>query len=257
MATSVAVSEHPNVQKRTGDQDPFSVVLCGSYRRDREGLEQTYASLVRQYNVLSPRAIDFVDPEAAFVRLRGERHESEEAIEQRHLSALTAADFVWLFCPDGYVGTSAALEVGYARAAGVPVLSDCSPNDPVLAAMVTIVDGISAAWRGVSPKPGQALAALQTYYSRIAQRRGWAAESPRDTLLLLTEELGELARAVRKETGLARDSGYPSVAVAEELADVQLYLVHLATALGVDLATAVTEKENVNAERHAQRISAA
>ncbi|MEA2647077.1 MAG: hypothetical protein QOE92_2160, partial [Chloroflexota bacterium] len=231
MATSVALAEPQQDQGRSSGPQALSAVLCGSYRRDRPGLEQTFASLTLHYNVLSPIAIDFVDPQATFVRLRGERNEAEDAIEKRHLQALTAADFMWLFCPNGYVGTSAALEVGYAHAAGVPVLSDCSPEDPVLAAMVTVVETISTAWEVLEPNPGQGLAALQKYYSRIAERRGWAAESPRDTLLLLTEELGEVARAVRQQAGLARDGGYGAITVGHELADLQLYLVHLATAL--------------------------
>ena len=39
--------------------------------------------------------------------------------------------------------------------------------------------------------------------------------------------------------------------MGEELADVQLYLLHLANVMGLDLANAVTDKERKNAERFA------
>lgn len=235
----------------------LSVVLCGSFRRDVAGLRKTFEALHRSYVLLAPVSTDFFDADVEFVRLRHEIDESVDDIEARHLHAILQVDFVWLFCPDGYVGTSAALEVGYAHAAGVPVLTDREPTDPVLAGMVTLVDDIAIARDVVVARPGQGLAALQDYYRRIARRRGWANETARDTLLLLTEELGELARAVRKSSGIGRDGLYPDTDVAAELADVQLYLVHLANNLGVNLAEAVTRKEVVNAERQSRRSSAA
>lgn len=237
--------------------DLLRVVLCGSFRRSPDELRETFASLASRYQVLSPLEVTFDDPQADFVRLPHESDESIASIEGRHLRAIEAADFVWLFCPDGYVGRSAAMEVGFASAIGVPVLTDCLPADATLTEMVTVVDAMANVEVILAPRPGQPLGSLQRYYGRVAGRRGWANESPRDTLLLLTEELGELARAVRKGSGLARDGGYDSTPIGHELADVQLYLVHLANALGVDLASAVTAKEAINAARHARRESAA
>ncbi len=74
---------------------------------------------------------------------------------------------------------------------------------------------------------------------------------------MLLEEVGELARVVRKASGLAREGGFPEADIGEEIADIQLYLVHLANVLGVNLAEAVTRKELVNAERHSRNSSAA
>jgi len=131
----------------------------------------------------------------------------------------------------------------------VPVLADATPTDPVLAEMVQVVGGLDVAEAAICPRPGEALSSLQEYYRRVAERRGWSAESPRDTLLLLMEEFGELAREVRRQTGLRRDGGFADTSLAHEMADVQLYLVHLANSLGIDLASAVTSKDAVNAER--------
>lgn len=235
----------------------LSTVLSGTFHRAPEQLRATFEALSLRYHVLSPQSVDWVDLSEEFVRLPSEQEETLNAVEGRHLSAVRAADFVWLFCPEGYVGRSATMEIGYAQASGVPVLTDCLPTDPVLASMVTLVPSVDQAATALVPRPGQGLAPLQRYYARIAERRGWSEESARDTLLLMTEEIGELARAVRKQAGLARDDADNLGPVGHELADVQLYLVHLANALGVDLAEAVTEKESLNAARHARREPAA
>jgi NTP pyrophosphatase (non-canonical NTP hydrolase) len=178
-----------------------------------------------------------------------------EEIEDRHLAAITQADFVWLHAPEGYVGPSASLEIGHARALGIPVFTSEPPFDETIRSYVRVVDSPSEVSRQLQTAPGHGLAGLQAYYRRIAARRGWQAESPTETMLLLTEELGELAREVRRATGLSRDHAYDG-AVGAEIADVQLYLVHLANALGVDLSDAVTAKEAVNENRYTARVRA-
>jgi NTP pyrophosphatase (non-canonical NTP hydrolase) len=250
----VTILEYSNRSGSDPAAEPngLSAVLCGSFRRSPERLRECFATLSAQFTILSPLSIDFVDPDAEFVRLPHELGQPENAIEELHLQALKSADLVWLHTPDGYVGTSAAMELGQAWALGVPVFAAERPADPVIAAKVAIVESIehvSEALLTRTTLPGNGLERLQRYYRTAALRRGWSAESTRDTLLLMTEELGELARAVRKVEGLARHQQDSIANVGEELADMQLYLVHLANGLGLDLAEAVTLKERVNARR--------
>ena len=141
-------------------------------------------------------------------------------------------------------------ELGHAKALGIPVFSDTVPIEDVYKPWVTVVESPAEVVLTQSSKaPGKGLRGLQRYYERTAARRGWSAESMQDTLLLMTEEMGELARAVRKSAGLSRDGDWQGQDVAEEMADVQLYLVHLANAAGIDLADAVTAKEAINQQR--------
>lgn len=228
-------------------------VLCGSFRRDRRQLAASFDALRAHFEVLSPRSLDFVDLDVEFVRLPDEADQSVDEIEGKHLAAIAEADLVWLHAPNGYVGPSAAMEVGTASALGIPVFAATAPQDATLASFVTVVDSPSQVPDELTPDAGRSIRSLQAYYGRVATRRGWSDESPRDTLLLLTEELGELARAVRKSEGLARDGEWDSSNVGHELADIQLYLLHLANGIGVDLAGAVTEKERINAARVAKR----
>lgn len=237
---------------------PLRSVLCGSYRRDPEGLKLAFEALVEAgCEVLSPSGTDFPSEIDGFVFGVDESELSPIEIEVRHLDALRKADFVWLHAPDGYVGNSASLEIGYAHALGVPVYCAAALHDVTLAALVrkiespSLVPGLHAAGEN---DPGRPLRALQDYYGVMAARRGYAHETPQDTMLLLTEEIGELARAVRRRVGLARDGEYPEDTVGDELADVQLYIVHFANVLGIDLSQAVTRKERVNAARHSARV---
>lgn len=239
------------------DLSPLRVVLCGSFRRDIAALRSTFEVLQLHYEVLSPTSLQFVDLSEDFVRLPHELHETESEIEQRHLDALLGADFVWLHAPEGHIGISATFELGHAKALGIPIFSDTPPAESQFKASITVVrDPTQVVISQSVVEPGNGLRALQLYYERAAGRRGWSGESAQDTLLLMTEEMGELARAVRKSVGLARDGDWEGQDVAEELADVQLYLVHLATVLGVDLAQAVTDKELVNAARVSSRGAA-
>lgn len=244
------------IGQRTGGVQRLSAVLCGSFRRDLDGLRRVFDELQRNYVLIAPTSVGFVDESADFVRLPHQADAAVRDLEQEHLEAVTSADFVWLHCPKGYVGASAAMELGHARALGVPAFAAEEPSDVTLREFVHVVPSPSAVVQALTAAPGRGLSGLQRYYHRVSERRGWASESPQDTLLLLTEELGELARAVRKSTQLRRDGAYPEVDVSHEIADVQLYLMHLANALDVDIAAAVTAKEAINQQRFEARVSA-
>jgi hypothetical protein len=64
-------------------------------------------------------------------------------VQGLHLAAITRSDFLWLVDPEGYVGLSAALEIGYAAANSVPVFSLYAPQDQTLRHFVTVVAKMS------------------------------------------------------------------------------------------------------------------
>ncbi len=226
----------------------LNVALCGSFRRDWQGLVSTFETLRDLgLNVVSPIELDFVSESHGFVYTRTSDGATPGDIEARHLGLMLSADFVWLHTLDGYVGSSACLEIGFATAAGIPIFTSTLPSDVTLAAMVTLVPSPHAATEVVQRervgRRGAPIRALQEHYRLVSARRGYDGERPNQIMLLLVEEIGELARAIRKELGLHRDRRYTADSMADELADVQLYLVHLANAIGVDLADAVSTKE--------------
>ena len=121
--------------------EPPRAVLCGSYKRDREGLFRAYDELVvTGCQVLSPQRMQFDD--AAFVRDTAEQGISSREIEAYHLLAICKADFVMIYAPDGYVGLSAAMEIGFATAQKCPVFSRTAPQDIALRGLVKVVPSV-------------------------------------------------------------------------------------------------------------------
>ncbi|HVU66055.1 MAG TPA: MazG nucleotide pyrophosphohydrolase domain-containing protein [Ktedonobacteraceae bacterium] len=91
---------------------------------------------------------------------------------------------------------------------------------------------------------------LQRYMDEICQERGWTRDTYAEKFLLFTEEVGELAKAIRKARGLYQEEARPKlVSLEEEFADVLSYLLDLANCFQIDLETAFREKERVNATR--------
>ena len=128
-----------------GNFDPtlIKATLSGSFHRDPKGLSHDYRELVRnQCQVLSPRSLDFVDSTALFVRHEIEADESSFTIQRHHLQAVALSDFLWVHAPDGYVGLSGAMEIGYAYAHGVTIFSDQPLKDETLKHFVTSVSSV-------------------------------------------------------------------------------------------------------------------
>ncbi|MCL2574377.1 MAG: GNAT family N-acetyltransferase [Defluviitaleaceae bacterium] len=95
------------------------------------------------------------------------------------------------------------------------------------------------------------LVGLQGYISQILELRGLNGQPIQNSLLLLTEEVGELAKAIRKNTkGMSIGADAKgSFAVAEEIADILIVLSEIANAMNINLVDALIAKEKVNANR--------
>src|ERR1700752_3168157 len=82
--------------------------------------------------VLSPADPRVVAAEGEFLFVASDRVRSVRLVQDRHLESFRAANFLWLVCPDGYVGQSASREVGFAAAIGVPIFTTHAPGDLTL-----------------------------------------------------------------------------------------------------------------------------
>jgi NTP pyrophosphatase (non-canonical NTP hydrolase) len=232
------------------------VTISGSFNRHWEAVSRVLREVQQMgAEVLSPTH-DRVDrDDAGFVYLEGDVGSTGE-IETRHLEAIGRSDLLYVVNPDGYVGNSTSLEIGWALSQGIVVRSLEPTDDPVFRHLVppaTLRSAITEARRlrhadGVAPF--RALDGLQQYYERAARRRGFADETMVDGYVLFVEEVGELAKAMRGQLGSAVHlESAVSRGVAEELADCLLYIVHLANLAGVSLRQAVTAKEKINDDR--------
>jgi NTP pyrophosphatase (non-canonical NTP hydrolase) len=185
--------------------------------------------------------------------MEGQEQGDPAEIEQHHLQSINKANFLWVHDPEGYVGTSATLEIGHAVSLGIPVYAAEEPREHVLRQFVRVVQSPKHAvdlYNLFDNVPPPALAAFQSYYKQVAVTRGYET-SPATAMMLMVEEFGELAKAMRKADGLIPRYGNRPITsnVSEEMADVQIYLTHIANLMGVDLGNAVLEKEKTNWHR--------
>jgi NTP pyrophosphatase (non-canonical NTP hydrolase) len=91
---------------------------------------------------------------------------------------------------------------------------------------------------------------LQRYLDAVCKERGWTKDSYAEKFLLFTEEVGELAKAIRNTQGLYQEKAtHKKLELEEEFSDVLSYLLDLANFFEVDLETAFREKERINADR--------
>lgn len=93
---------------------------------------------------------------------------------------------------------------------------------------------------------------IQKYIDDVLELRGFNSQSAQDKMLLLTEEIGELAKAVRKSaTSMPIDyekmQNYDTV--ESEVADVFIVLLSLCNVLKIDIYEAFIAKEKENTER--------
>ena len=101
-------------------------------------------------------------------------------------------------------------------------------------------------------KSNSTLPDIQNYIEKILQLGGLSNQTVRDKLLLLTEEVGELTKAVRKNLSGAsidpdRINNYDSV--ESEIADVLIVLISVANVLKIDVFKSLKDKEKVNINR--------
>lgn len=89
----------------------------------------------------------------------------------------------------------------------------------------------------------------QELIKKLAVERGFDEETVPEVFTLLVEEIGELAKAIRKHNGQKVDLSRKQHEVEEEAADVFWLLLDLCNRLDIDLAEAFDAKEAKNAKR--------
>lgn len=90
---------------------------------------------------------------------------------------------------------------------------------------------------------------LQAYVKYTGLERGFSEETVQDTFMLLVEELGEVAKAMRPLHGVKVADDSKLSEISHELADVQLLLLSLGNKLDIDIWDAVVAKEQKNRAR--------
>ena len=85
----------------------------------------------------------------------------------------------------------------------------------------------------------------------FANERDWNQfHTAKNLILALVGEVGELASEVQWLTPQEMDSRAGDKAIADEIADIALYLFRLSDVLGIDLSEAISRKLAENAEKY-------
>ena len=93
---------------------------------------------------------------------------------------------------------------------------------------------------------------IQSYIKKVMEIRGFNKEKSSDKILLLVEEVGELAKAIRKNEknlGIDKTKEYNYSSIESEIADVFIVLLSICDILNIDLLKAFLNKEEENIKR--------
>jgi NTP pyrophosphatase (non-canonical NTP hydrolase)/nucleoside 2-deoxyribosyltransferase len=235
----------------------ISATISGSFNKDLNEIQNKIHQFQQEgIEILSPKLSRAVSVQGGFVKLEEDKG-TPGKIESRHLEAISRSDFLYIVNPGGYIGRSVAFEIGYASSKGIPVYSLEKPEDIPLSFFVKPKKRIETIKRELSVRRHKiprwkhlTLKWLQDYVQSIIKLRGFGRETIEDAMLLLVEEVGELAKAVRNLLGL-RSSRKRDLQknVREELADCLIYLLDIANLANIDLEDAFREKERHNSRR--------
>jgi hypothetical protein len=122
------------------------VTVSGSFHRHMEAIAKAVETFnARGVRVLSPSDPRVVDSVGSFLFVASDKHRSIRLVQDRHLAAISQSDFLWLVSPDGYVGQSASLEIGFAIAFGIPIFCEKLPSDLTLRKYIQKMDDIDEA----------------------------------------------------------------------------------------------------------------
>ena len=93
------------------------------------------------------------------------------------------------------------------------------------------------------------LSNLQVYVTQLEVERGFIDQTVLQKCLLMGEEMGELFKAIRKAENISTDKNSDSFHIAEELADILIYVCAIANRYDINLEEAFRRKEEINKQR--------
>jgi NTP pyrophosphatase (non-canonical NTP hydrolase) len=96
------------------------------------------------------------------------------------------------------------------------------------------------------------LTQIQEYVDKVVEKRGFKGQPVQEAVLLLLEEVGELAKAIRiaaTKMSVDPDKIKEYGTVESEAADVFFVLTAICNEMGINLFDALKEKEKKNCER--------
>jgi len=123
----------------------LKVTVSGSFHRHLHAITRAVYELtdlgVRVVSPADPRIVETV---GVLNFVASDEFRTIRLVQDRHLESIRSSNFIWLVAPDGYVGQSASMEIGFAAANGIPIFSADAVFDLTLREYVQRVDNIAA-----------------------------------------------------------------------------------------------------------------
>jgi hypothetical protein len=156
--------DHPTRAAHTRKEASLMrATVSGSFHHHLPEVTRAVEDLrARGVEVLSPAEPRIVDHLGDFLFVASDRLRSIRLVQDRHVQAIRASDFLWLVAPYGYVGSSASFELGCAYLARIPVFSVDVPADATLREYVRVVRDIDKAIAEVRPRDADASCSLDS-----------------------------------------------------------------------------------------------
>lgn len=124
----------------------LKITVSGSFNRHLDSIANAMADFSSKgVQVLSPRDTKIVACDGQFLFVAGDKSRDVRLVQDMHMDAIRDSDFLWVIAPDGYIGRSVSMEIGYAVCYGVPVLSSSSIVDRTLLEYVRMMPSLEAA----------------------------------------------------------------------------------------------------------------
>lgn len=127
------VPSNSNLINGAARQEFRHVTLSGSFRKHLDYILKVRKVLVDNgVEVLSPRFTEPKNPGEEFVVFSGEEGMAPLELERHHLHSIEQCDALIVCDPEGYVGASALIEIGYAQALGKRIIFAEKPEEFML-----------------------------------------------------------------------------------------------------------------------------
>ena len=90
---------------------------------------------------------------------------------------------------------------------------------------------------------------FQQYVRNLVKERGFENDNIPEIFMLLSEEIGEMAKAARRRINMKTDDNSHKPDLELEIADVFIYLLDICNRFDVDMEKAFRDKEEINKKR--------
>jgi NTP pyrophosphatase (non-canonical NTP hydrolase) len=239
----------------------LKLVILGDFKKHLDRVVEAISEFSGLgVEVTSPAFSIPEDPSEDFILSFGEEAKDPKQSEGKHLKAIKKAHLLYLVNPEGRLGKLVNLELGYALAYHKPVFALEKINEPALRLFCQgtgrpkkILKQYQKLPQPLLPRltARPALIELQDYLHQVGIEREFVDEAPKEMMLLLVKEVGELAKSLHKGENLKVSQPRPRSysAVEGELADCLICLFNLANGLNMDLEKAFRLREEENEQR--------